>query len=84
LTRFVGHSACRLAAIASRNRIAALALSAPRPRPAGRMSREESGIPLKRSAPQNSAAPSSRFRISPLPSHPTCQFRKAGAACSHG
>jgi hypothetical protein len=56
LTRFVGHSACRLAAVASRNRIAALALSAPRPRPAGRMSREESGIPSKRSAPQNSAA----------------------------
>ena len=30
------------------------------------------------------APPSPHFRISPLSPHPTCQFREAGAACSHG
>ncbi len=44
-----------------------------------------SGIPSRRSAAQNRAAPGHPLLASlPLPPHPTCQFREAGAACSYG
>ena len=45
---------------------------------------EDLGHASRRSAAQNSFLALSRFRISPLPSPPTCQFREAGAACNLG
>jgi hypothetical protein len=48
-----------------------------------RMPLEKSGIPSGGSAARTNAAPS-HFYIPVVLSHPTCQFREAGAACSHG